>query len=230
MFRVLSCLTAEHDLRLVGLAGMVCFLASLAAINLFHRAAATRGRARAVWLGTAGAASGCGIWATHFIAMLAYDPGIGVNYNVGLTVCRWCWRQALTAAGLVRRRLQSKPLGDLGRRRIGRRRRRVHALSGHVGARNARPYRVVRRSRRGFGASWHAVRRGKPVGCDPSERHVGHVRPQACCSPWRSFHTISPPWARSRSCRIRAAPSMRCRSPRPGWRSGSRMRRSPFSG
>ena len=55
MFRVFSCLTAEHDLRLVGLAGIVCFLASLAAINLFHRATATKGRSRAIWLATAGA-------------------------------------------------------------------------------------------------------------------------------------------------------------------------------
>jgi diguanylate cyclase (GGDEF)-like protein len=100
MFRVFSCLTVEHDLRLVGLAGIVCFLASLAAINLLHRAAATRGRARAVWLGTAGAASGCGIWATHFIAVLAYDPGIGVNYNVGLTVLSLILAAGLTGAGL----------------------------------------------------------------------------------------------------------------------------------
>src|SRR5947209_7396713 len=100
MFRVLSCLTVEHDLRLVGLAGLVCFLASLAAINLFHRAAATKGRARATWLGTAGAASGCGIWATHFIAMLAYDPGLGGNYNVGLTVLSLLLAAGLTASGL----------------------------------------------------------------------------------------------------------------------------------
>ena len=100
MFRVFSCLTAEHDLRLVGLAGIVCFLASLAAINLFHRAVATTGRARAVWLATAGAASGCGIWATHFIAVLAYDPGIGINYNVGLTVLSLILAAALTGAGL----------------------------------------------------------------------------------------------------------------------------------
>jgi diguanylate cyclase (GGDEF)-like protein len=100
MFRVFSCLTGEHDLRLVVLAGIVCFLASLAAINLFHRAAATRGRARAVWLATAGAASGCGIWATHFIAVLAYDPGIGVNYNIGLTILSLVLAAALTGAGL----------------------------------------------------------------------------------------------------------------------------------
>jgi diguanylate cyclase (GGDEF)-like protein len=100
MFRVLSCLTFEHDLRLVGLAGIVCFLASLAAINLFHRAVATKGRTRVVWLGTAGAASGCGIWATHFIAMLAYDPGLGVNYNITLTVLSLLLAAGLTASGL----------------------------------------------------------------------------------------------------------------------------------
>jgi diguanylate cyclase (GGDEF)-like protein len=100
MFRVLSCLTVEHDLWLVGLAGIVCFLASLAAINLFHRAVATRGRAKAIWLGTAGAASGCGIWATHFIAVLAYAPGVNLNYNVGLTVLSLIVAAAVTGAGL----------------------------------------------------------------------------------------------------------------------------------
>src|SRR3954466_7473825 len=100
MFRVLSCLTVEHDLWLIGLAGIVCFLASLAAINLFHRAIATKGRAKAIWLGTAGAASGCGIWATHFIAVLAYGPGVSVNYNVGLTVLSLIVAAAVTGAGL----------------------------------------------------------------------------------------------------------------------------------
>jgi diguanylate cyclase (GGDEF)-like protein len=100
MFRVLSCLTVEHDLWLVGLAGIVCFLASLAAINLFHRAIATKGRAKAIWLGTAGAASGCGIWATHFIAVLAYGPGVSVNYNVGLTVLSLIVAAVVTGAGL----------------------------------------------------------------------------------------------------------------------------------
>jgi|tagenome__1003787_1003787.scaffolds.fasta_scaffold20967488_2 diguanylate cyclase (GGDEF)-like protein len=100
MFRVLSCLTVEHDLWLVGLAGIVCFLASLAAINLFHRAVATRGRAKAMWLGTAGAASGCGIWATHFIAVLAYAPGVNLNYHVGLTVSSLVVAAAVTGAGL----------------------------------------------------------------------------------------------------------------------------------
>ena len=85
MFRVFNCLTTEHDWRLVIVAGVICFLASLTAISLFNRARATAGRARAAWVIAAGAATGCGIWATHFIAMLAYDPGVGIAYNIGLT-------------------------------------------------------------------------------------------------------------------------------------------------
>src|SRR6266702_3101900 len=100
MFRVFTCLTAEHDWRLVILAGVVCFLASLTAISLFHRARETTGRTRAIWLVTAGAATGCGIWATHFVAMLAYDPGIPIGYDVGLTVLSLVAAMAITTIGL----------------------------------------------------------------------------------------------------------------------------------
>src|ERR1700674_309127 len=100
MFKVLTCLLGEHDLRLVALAGIVCFLASLSAVSLFHRARATRGRARATWLIVAGTATGCGIWATHFIAMLAYEPGVATAYDVGLTALSLIAAAAVTCAGL----------------------------------------------------------------------------------------------------------------------------------
>src|SRR5712691_3288606 len=101
MFRVFSCLTGEHDLRLVVLAGIVCLLASLVAISLFHRARATGGRARALWLALAGAATGCGIWATHFIAMLAYEPSVAVAYDIGLTGLSLVAAAAVTFLGLT---------------------------------------------------------------------------------------------------------------------------------
>ena len=85
MYRVFSCLTGEHDWRLVVLAGFVCLLASLVAISLFHRTCATHGRASATWLSLAGIAAGCGIWATHFIGMLAYEPPFAVAYDITLT-------------------------------------------------------------------------------------------------------------------------------------------------
>ena len=101
MFRVLTCLTTEHDWRLVIVAGVICFLASLVAVNLFHRAQQTAGRTRTIWIITAGLATGCGIWATHFIAMLAYDPGIGIAYNIGLTTLSLLAAAAVTGIGIA---------------------------------------------------------------------------------------------------------------------------------
>ena len=101
MFQVYTCLTVDHDWRLVVLAAAVCFLASAVAISLFHRAQATIGRTRLVWLSLDAAAAGCGIWATHFIAMLAYDPGIGAGYNLVLTILSLLIAVLITGAGLA---------------------------------------------------------------------------------------------------------------------------------
>ncbi|HEY2137928.1 MAG TPA: EAL domain-containing protein [Xanthobacteraceae bacterium] len=101
MFRIMTCLVAEHDLRLVVLAGLICFLASFAAVSLLHRAVASHGRAHAIWIATAGAATGCGIWATHFIAMLAYDPGVVVGYGLAMTLLSLAVAVAITSCGLA---------------------------------------------------------------------------------------------------------------------------------
>ena len=100
MFQVYTCLTVDHDWRLVVLAVAVCFLASAVAISLFHRAQATIGRTQLVWLSLDAAAAGCGIWATHFIAMLAYDPAIGAGYNLVLTILSLLIAVLITGAGL----------------------------------------------------------------------------------------------------------------------------------
>jgi NO-binding membrane sensor protein with MHYT domain len=71
---------------LVVLAVAVCFLASGVAISLFHRAQVAQGRARLIWLGLDAAAAAFGIWATHFIAVLAFDPGLGAGYDAVLTI------------------------------------------------------------------------------------------------------------------------------------------------
>lgn len=44
MFRVLTCLTVEHDWRLVAVAAVVYLFASLTAVNLFNRAPSDTGR------------------------------------------------------------------------------------------------------------------------------------------------------------------------------------------
>ena len=86
MFRVLTCLSTQHDPRLVALAGILCFLSSYAAMILLQRAQKTKGLACGLWLGIAAFAGGFGIWATHFIAMLAYDPGVVVGYEAARTL------------------------------------------------------------------------------------------------------------------------------------------------
>jgi diguanylate cyclase (GGDEF)-like protein/PAS domain S-box-containing protein len=99
MLQVLTCLTIEHDRRLVALAFVICVLASSVTISLFHRAQATEGRARSVWLGLCAAAGGCGIWATHFIAMLAFEPNVSAGYNLGLTILSLISAAIISGAG-----------------------------------------------------------------------------------------------------------------------------------
>ncbi len=75
-------------------------LASWVTIILFHRAKAARGRTRVIWLSLDAAAGGCGIWATHFIAMLAYNPGVGAGYNLALTILSLIFAVGITGVGL----------------------------------------------------------------------------------------------------------------------------------
>jgi len=56
---------------------------------------------RAAWLCVAAVAGGSGIWATHFIAMLAFEPGLPSAYHVGLTGLSLVYAIALTGLGLA---------------------------------------------------------------------------------------------------------------------------------
>jgi diguanylate cyclase (GGDEF)-like protein len=100
MYRVLTCLVTEHDWRLVLLAGAICAFASTVTISLFHRARASTGRTRALWVCLDAAVGGCGIWATHFVAMLAYDPGAGAGYDVSVTLLSLILAVCIVAVGL----------------------------------------------------------------------------------------------------------------------------------
>jgi NO-binding membrane sensor protein with MHYT domain len=94
-------MTGEYDWHLVVLAVVLCFFASAVAINLFHRAQATTHRARLVWLSLDAAAAGFGIWATHFVAMLAYHPGAGGSYDLGLTILSLMFATFTTGIGFL---------------------------------------------------------------------------------------------------------------------------------
>jgi len=86
MFRVFGCVFEQHDLLLVALAGLLCIFASTAAMTMVRHAAAAAKPVCAAWLTGAGVVAGSGIWGTHFVAMLAYQAGVPVAYDVSLTL------------------------------------------------------------------------------------------------------------------------------------------------
>ena len=101
MLTVYNCIVNEHDLRLVILAAVICALASLTAISLLRHVRKSTGLSRSLWLAVSAASSGFGIWATHFIAMLAFSPGIPSGYNIALTLLSVVPAIVLTGLGFA---------------------------------------------------------------------------------------------------------------------------------
>jgi len=85
LVRVYLCLTQEHDLQLVALAAVLCMFGASTAMSLVQRARAAEEIARQAWLATGAIATGGSIWATHFVAMLAYAPGVPMGFDLGIT-------------------------------------------------------------------------------------------------------------------------------------------------
>jgi diguanylate cyclase (GGDEF)-like protein len=75
----------EHDLRLVVVAAIICVLASSIAFSAFGQALHDKSR-KLLWAALAATVAGLGIWATHFIAMLAYAPDLPMGYDIGTTL------------------------------------------------------------------------------------------------------------------------------------------------
>jgi diguanylate cyclase (GGDEF)-like protein len=81
MYRMLACLTVQHDYRLVALAALICVVGALVSFKIYSQVASSEGSRRLYLLALTGVCSGAGIWATHFIAMLAYDAGLPIAYE-----------------------------------------------------------------------------------------------------------------------------------------------------
>jgi diguanylate cyclase (GGDEF)-like protein/PAS domain S-box-containing protein len=86
VFDLLLCLKNEHDMRLVWIAAALCSLTAIAVVLVLQRAKRAKDNRRLAWFAAAGVVSGLGTWATHFVAMLGYDPGLAVGYNSAKTL------------------------------------------------------------------------------------------------------------------------------------------------
>lgn len=85
MFNVLECIADQHDQRLVTLAAMIWLIGSVTLFLLLRRSAECIEARRRQWIAVAALAAGVGIWATHFVAMLAYRGAVPIGYDVGIT-------------------------------------------------------------------------------------------------------------------------------------------------
>src|SRR5712664_1560477 len=77
--------TGTYDPYLVALSVLVASFASYTALGLSGHVGAAQGLARRIWLVAAAIAMGGGIWAMHFVAMLAFSMPMPMSYDIGLT-------------------------------------------------------------------------------------------------------------------------------------------------
>ena len=102
MIAVANCMVETHELRLVLLAALVCLLAAGTTFELFPRVMSERRSASGpVWLLLAATVAGAGVWATHFIAMLAFRPLVPIAFEVSTTVFSILVAVGATAAAFL---------------------------------------------------------------------------------------------------------------------------------
>jgi len=100
MLKVLGCIQYDHDLRLVFIAVALCIFACWTAISLLRRARLNQsGRSR--WTVCAAGVFGAGVWATHFVAMLAFHTSLPVGYDLSRTILSIVAAIGLSLAGFL---------------------------------------------------------------------------------------------------------------------------------
>jgi len=81
MLEISQALKVSYDWRLVALSLVIAVVSSYTALDLARQVPVAFGRASKLWLLGSAIALGISIWLMHFIAMLAYELPIPVNYN-----------------------------------------------------------------------------------------------------------------------------------------------------
>ncbi len=95
--RVITCIATEHNLWLVLLAAVMCVTGCWVTMGLFERARKTLGLQMRGWLFLTAVAAGSSVWCTHFLAMLAYQPGVPITFDPFMTMLSLVF--AITGAG-----------------------------------------------------------------------------------------------------------------------------------
>ena len=87
---------AHHPI-FIALSSLTAWLGAWTALDVFRRVRAHVGGWRLAWLTATAVAMGLSIWSMHFIAMMGFNPGVEVRYDVGRTVLSLLLAIATTA-------------------------------------------------------------------------------------------------------------------------------------
>ncbi len=98
MIRLIGCIAEDHDPRLIILACMLCVLAANTSVSLLGGRRDDSRRQRALRSAGAVLALGIGVWATHFIGILAYRPDLSIGFDGPLCVLSLILAIAVIAA------------------------------------------------------------------------------------------------------------------------------------
>ena len=90
----------NYNLSLVIFSFAIAVYASYTALDLGVKVRKTNGRTRWLWLLGGAAAMGAGIWSMHFVAMLAFQLSIPINYHIGETLLSLVYAIAVSALAL----------------------------------------------------------------------------------------------------------------------------------
>ncbi|WP_449393460.1 bifunctional diguanylate cyclase/phosphodiesterase [Devosia riboflavina] len=81
MLKLLDCIVLEHDTVTFLLAAIICLSSIQVMFLLLRRVDECAEARKPLWLIAAASVGGLGIWATHFVAMLAYHGSVTVNFD-----------------------------------------------------------------------------------------------------------------------------------------------------
>lgn len=93
-------LTPRYDPGMVTLSILIASFASYVALDLMQRVRTPDRALARWWWGGGSVVMGSGIWAMHFIGMLAFSLPIDLGYTVALTVASWVAAVAVSAVAL----------------------------------------------------------------------------------------------------------------------------------
>jgi diguanylate cyclase (GGDEF)-like protein len=94
-------MTGQHDAGILFYSALIVVFGSWLTMSLFSRARRTRNISRILWSIVSGVVGGATVWSTHFVSMIAFDPGLKHAYNESLTTLSFSSAIITTTAGIL---------------------------------------------------------------------------------------------------------------------------------